>query len=276
MFDTSKFQQETETTLSEHAIAYFAGGCFWCIEGVMDGQDGVIRAIAGYAGGSQDNPTYELVSTGETDFREAVKVVYDPSKISYQQLVQIFFYQIDPTDGGGQFADRGFHYSPAVYYTTEEEKRAVEQYIQELEASKKFDRPIAVKLEPYSTFYEAEAYHQDYAQKNVERYQRYKKGSGRADFIEKNRGTIAHKNNQKAEAYSIFTPEKLAQSKAKYTILFFEAEWCSSCKAIKQAIARDGIPADIQIFGVDYDTHLVLRKKYNVVTQTTFVLVDKA
>ncbi|MDO4713898.1 MAG: peptide-methionine (S)-S-oxide reductase MsrA [bacterium] len=276
MFDTSKFQQETETTLPEHAIAYFAGGCFWCIEGVMDAQEGVITAIAGYVGGSHPNPSYELVVSGKTDFREAVKVIYDPSKIRYEQLVQIFFYQIDPTDGGGQFADRGFHYSPAVYYTTEEEKHAVEQYIQELEVSKKFDRPIVVKLEPYSTFYEAEAYHQDYAAKNADRYQRYKKGSGRADFIAQNRGDLPVQTAENTGAYTVFTPEKLAHSKAKYTILFFEAEWCSSCKAIKQAIVREGIPADIQIFGVDYDTHLVLRKKYNVVTQTTFVLVDKA
>lgn len=266
---------EKNQNLSGMSVAYFAGGCFWCIEGIMDGQDGVAEAVAGYAGGTTPNPTYERVSRGETDHREAVKVYYNPEKISYERLVEIFFHQIDPTDSGGQFADRGYRYSPAIYYNNQVEKTIIENYIKKLESSKKFSNPVAVKVLPYTTFYQAEEYHQNYAQKNSEHYERYKKGSGRKDFITKNWWEEENKGKN-SDSYTLYSPEKLTKSKAKYTILFFEAEWCTSCKAIKQAIKRDGIPEDIQIFWVDYDRNLELRKKYNVVTQTTFVLVDKA
>lgn len=165
-------------------IAYFAGGCFWCIESTMDWQDGVITAISWYAGGTTENPTYKQVASGKTDFREAVKVTYNANIISFQELSELFFRQIDPTDDGWQFADRWFHYTTAVYYSLPEEQQIAEKIIQTLESSGKFESPIVTKVLAFTNFYEAEEEHQDYALKQSASYQRYKKGSGRADYIE--------------------------------------------------------------------------------------------
>ena len=260
---------------NEEKIAYFAGWCFWCIEGIMDAQDGVKTAISGYAWWDTENPTYEQVSSWKTKFRESVKVVYDPTQIDYATLVKIFFHQIDPTDWEWQFADRWYHYSPAVYYQTEDEKKIVEKYISELENSKKFDKKIAVKVEPFKNFYEAEEYHQDYSVKNSGHYNRYKIGSGRAGFIENNWKNEENNHNNSLWEIVEYSPETLKNSAKKYNILFFHAVWCSSCKAILADFAKQWAPQDVLILKVDYDKNLELRKKYNVVTQTTFVLVDK-
>ena len=165
-------------------LAYFAGGCFWCIEWVMDWQEGVYSAISGYMGWEESDANYQKVSSGNTAHREWVRVDFDPNKVSYRELVELFFRQIDPLDAGGQFADRGFHYTTAVYYTDATQRNIVQEYIQELDNSGKFDSPIVVKVEAYESFYKAEEYHQDYAKKQTEKYKKYAKWSGRKDYIE--------------------------------------------------------------------------------------------
>lgn len=157
--------------------AIFAGGCFWCNEASFEAEPGVIEAISGYTGGDEPNPTYEQVSAHKTGHRESVKVIYDPNKISYAQLVELFWRQIDPTDREGQFVDKGPQYTTAIYYQTEEEKQIAEQSKGEIQ--KKFDKPVATEILPAKIFYEAEEYHQDYYKKRVLGYNAYKKGSGR-------------------------------------------------------------------------------------------------
>lgn len=155
--------------------AIFAGGCFWCIEGPFDATPGVSEAISGYIEGSKETANYQDVSSGTTKHREAVRVSYNPDEISYGELLKIFFRQIDPVDTGGQFADRGFQYTTAVYYKNDIEKKIIEQFIENLEESGKFEGEVATKILPVTDFYEAEEYHQDYAQKSSFRYNLYKK-----------------------------------------------------------------------------------------------------
>lgn len=166
------------------SIASFAGGCFWCIETAFEGQAGVYEAVSGYAEGEESTAEYYSVASGQTKHREAVQVYYDAEQISYEDLLTIFWRQIDPTDPGGQFADRGFHYSTAIYAHTPEQRNAAEASKAELDASGRFEAPIVTEILPHTTFFLAEEKHQDYARKQREHYQRYKKGSGRADFIE--------------------------------------------------------------------------------------------
>jgi peptide methionine sulfoxide reductase msrA/msrB len=166
-------------------VAVFGGGCFWCMEPPFEQLEGVINVLAGYSGGDEKNPTYQQVSSGQTGHIESVQVVYDPQKISYKELLDTFWRYIDPTDPGGQFADRGDHYKTAIFYNNQEEKEIAEQSRDELAASGVFDRPIATAIIPAKPFYPAEEYHQDYYKKNVAHYQAYKVGSGRAGFLER-------------------------------------------------------------------------------------------
>ncbi|ASA77654.1 peptide-methionine (S)-S-oxide reductase MsrA [Thermococcus sp. 5-4] len=168
---------------SEPEVAVFAGGCFWCLEEAFERLPGVIGAIAGYTGGWVENPTYELVSTGETGHREAVKVIYDPSKISYERLLEVFWKNIDPTDPYGQFADRGEQYRTAIFYLNDEQKTLAEESRRRLELSRIFDEPIATEILPAKEFYPAEKYHQGYYLSFPEHYRRYKTYSGRLGFI---------------------------------------------------------------------------------------------
>lgn len=165
--------------------AIFAGGCFWCIQSAFAEKEGVKSALSGYLGGTTERPTYREVTSGETGHYEAVEVTFDPKKITYKQLLDIFWHQIDPTDAGGQFADRGPQYQTAIFYLNEEQKKAAEASKKQLEESGLFDKPIVTKIVKASTFYPAEEYHQDYYKKEPEHYQRYRRGSGRADFLEK-------------------------------------------------------------------------------------------
>lgn len=160
-----------------------AGGCFWCIQGPFDAEPGVTDVQVGYAGGSEETAEYYTVASGQTQHREAVHLRFDPDVVTYRKLLEIFFRQIDPTDPGGQFNDRGHHYTTAVYYHTDEQRQEVEAYIQELSTSGKFDLPIATAVEAYTTFFPAEEEHQSYYKKNPFRYGLYKKGSGREDYI---------------------------------------------------------------------------------------------
>lgn len=164
--------------------AVFAGGCFWCMVNPFDSLDGIEQVLSGYTGGHVENPTYEEVCSGTTGHTEAVEITYDPSKMSYEELVNIYWQQTDPTDASGQFADRGDSYRPVIFYENEEEKVIAEQSKRELDASGRFTKPIVVSIEEKETFYPAEDYHQDFYKKNNAHYTRYRKGSGRDDFLD--------------------------------------------------------------------------------------------
>lgn len=166
---------------SEKAI--LAGGCFWCTESVFKGVPGVIDAVSGYTGGAVENPSYEQVSMGRTGHFEAVEVTFDPSKISYEAVLDVFWRDIDPTDPGGQFNDRGDQYRTAIFYLNDEQKKTAEASKSKLAASGKFDKPIATQILKAEKFYPAEDYHQDYSEKAPAHYKMYRKGSGREDFV---------------------------------------------------------------------------------------------
>ena len=172
------------TSMATERKAIFGGGCFWCMEPPFEQLSGVIDVKAGYSGGTEEDARYDLVSRGETEHFEAVEVVYDPAKISYGELLETFWRQIDPTDDGGQFADRGGHYKTAIFYATEEERAVAEASKQRLQDSGIFERRIVTAILPAKPFYPAEEYHQDYYKKNFAHYSAYKAGSGRKDFIE--------------------------------------------------------------------------------------------
>ena len=179
-----KMEEPMKMTPEDTRTAVFAGGCFWCTESDFEKVDGVIEAVSGYTGGHVDNPTYEQVSSGGTGHVEAIKVYYDPTKITYEALLDVFWRHVDPTDAGGQFVDRGHHYSSAIFYTSEDERRAAEMSKQKLAESGPFDRPIVTPILPLGPFYEAEAYHQDYYKNSPIRYKWYRSGSGRDQFLE--------------------------------------------------------------------------------------------
>jgi peptide-methionine (S)-S-oxide reductase len=164
------------------ATAIFAGGCFWCVEEAFDKVDGVIETTSGYTGGDEKNPTYEQVSSGRTGHIEAVRVTYDPAKVSYEALLQAFWRNIDPLDGGGQFCDRGAQYRSAVFYLTPDQQEMAERSRQQVAAH--LGRPIATTIEPAQPFYVAESYHQDYYRRNQVRYRFYKWNCGRAQRLQ--------------------------------------------------------------------------------------------
>jgi len=164
--------------------ATFAGGCFWCSESDFKKMDGVIEVISGYTGGDVDNPTYSQVSTGDTGHVEAVQVVYDPVRVSYAELLDVFWRHIDPTDDGGQFADRGSQYRTAIFYHDDEQKRQAELSKEELARAGRFKRKIVTEIHPVTRFHAAEDYHQDYYRKNPLRYKLYRSNSGRDQFVE--------------------------------------------------------------------------------------------
>tara|TARA_A100001015_G_scaffold233822_1_gene265088 strand:+ start:6301 stop:6894 length:594 start_codon:yes stop_codon:yes gene_type:complete len=167
-------------------LATFAGGCFWCMEPPYVELEGVISIYPGYTGGKEKDPTYKDVSAGKTSHLEAVQIQYDPKKVSYETLVDIFWRQIDPTDDGGQFADRGNHYKTAIFFHSEQQQKIALQSKETLDKSKRFDKPIVTSILKASTFYVAEEYHHKYYQKNPLHYNSYKLFSGRKPFIEEN------------------------------------------------------------------------------------------
>ncbi len=167
--------------------ATFAGGCFWCMVKPFDTYEGIEKVISGYTGGHVPNPTYEQVCTETTGHYEAIQITFNSELFSYQQLLDIFWLNIDPTDDFGQFFDRGTSYQTAIFYHTEEQREQAEKSKEILDASGKFTKKIATKILPASVFYEAEDYHQDYYKKNPAHYNRYFEGSGRAAFVEKSK-----------------------------------------------------------------------------------------
>jgi peptide methionine sulfoxide reductase msrA/msrB len=171
--------------IQNHKVATFAGGCFWCTESDLEKVPGVLKVVSGYTGGSKENPTYEEVCSGRTGHLEAVQVYYDPSKVTYEELLDVFWQHIDPTDEDGQFVDRGSQYRSAVFYHDEEQKKLAEKSRDALDKSGKFARPVATEILPLTKFYEAEDYHQDYYKKSPSRYQFYRSNSGRDQFLKK-------------------------------------------------------------------------------------------
>lgn len=174
------------------AKATFAGGCFWCMEPPFDKLEGVISTISGYTGGDLKNPSYEQVSMGGTGHFESVQIEYDPHKVSYSELLDVFWHNIDPTDGGGQFCDRGSQYRSAVFYHSEDQRRLAEESKADLQARGMLPKPIVTEILPASTFYRAEDYHQDYYKKNPIRYRLYRRGCGRDRVLQRLWGSTDH------------------------------------------------------------------------------------
>jgi peptide-methionine (S)-S-oxide reductase len=166
------------------AKATFAGGCFWCMEHPFDELDGVVSVTSGYTGGQKVNPTYDEVSSGSTGHAESVQIVYDPAKVSYRKLLEVFWRNIDPTTPNRQFCDVGTQYRSAIFYHDETQKRLAEESKAALEASKKLTSRVLTEIVPASTFYPAEEYHQHYYKKNPLRYRFYRSGCGRDDRLE--------------------------------------------------------------------------------------------
>ncbi|MEJ2039136.1 MAG: peptide-methionine (S)-S-oxide reductase MsrA [Desulfosarcinaceae bacterium] len=168
-----------------YKTAVFAGGCFWCTEADFEKVPGVVDAVSGYTGGHVANPTYEQVSSGVTGHVESVKVIYDPNRVTYEQLLDYFWRHVNPTDPGGQFVDRGDQYRSVIFYADETQHKLAEASKAELAASGQFDKPIVTEILPLGPFYKAEDYHQNYYKRNPLRYKWYRHGSGRDQFLEK-------------------------------------------------------------------------------------------
>ncbi len=175
---------DTTNSRQSSAVAIFAGGCFWCTEADFEKVEGVSEAISGYIGGSIENPSYKEVASGKTRHVEAVKVLYDPAKVSYDTLLHTYWRHVDPTDSGGQFVDRGRQYRPVIYYMNDEQKQLASKSKAALSSSGQFDKPITVEIVKASMFWKAEEYHQDYYKKNPIRYKFYRYNSGRDQFLE--------------------------------------------------------------------------------------------
>jgi peptide-methionine (S)-S-oxide reductase len=178
------YAQQPAEGSSSVAKAYFAGGCFWCMEEVFEKVDGVVDVMSGYMGGSVKNPSYEEVSAGQTGHAESVEVRYDPAKVSYTQLLEAFWRNIDPVTPNAQFCDHGSQYRAAIFYQGEAERQAAEASKRAIEHSKRFSTPIVTQVAAATEFYPAEEYHQDFYKKNPVRYKFYKFTCGRAQRLE--------------------------------------------------------------------------------------------
>ena len=195
--------------------AIFAGGCFWCMVPPFEKLDGVSEVISGYTGGHKVNPTYEEVSSGTTGHMEAVEVTYDPARVSYEKLLDVFWRQINPTDAGGQFVDRGSSYKSAIFYNNQEQRKLAEKSKKELEQSGRFDKPIVTEIRPAGPFYRAEEYHQDYWKKNPIRYKFYRYNSGRDQYLGKIWGKEDAMHSGKAEDTNMGTYVKPSREELK-------------------------------------------------------------
>jgi methionine-S-sulfoxide reductase len=172
-------QSPTPATMKTTVLA---GGCFWCIQPAFDKTPGVIKTIVGYCGGTEPNPTYKLVTSEKTKYRESIEITYDPAKISYEQLLDIYWRQIDPTQSDGQFTDIGPSYRAAIFYGNAEEKKIAQGSKDKLARSGKFKKPIVTEILPAMKFWAAEDYHQKYYRENPERFEAFEEGSGRVSF----------------------------------------------------------------------------------------------
>lgn len=214
-------------------LATFAGGCFWCMVKPFDEMPGIIEVTSGYTGGHTENPTYEEVCTGKTGHLEAVQIKFDPEVFPYQKLLDIFWSQIDPTDAGGQFHDRGSSYRTAIFYHNEEQKQQAKTSKEKLAESGRFKQPIVTEILEAKPFYEAEEAHQDYAHKNPKHYERYSEASGRQPFIRE------HWNDKpdKEELKQKLTPLQYQVTQENGTETPFDNEYWNN--------ERDGIYVDV-------------------------------
>ena len=209
-----------ETPIPAKALkATFAGGCFWCIEAPFEGIPGVVSVVSGYTGGKEKNPTYEQVSSGKTSHKEAVQVTYDPDVISYNELIDIFWQQFDPTDAGGSFYDRGTQYQSAIFFHDKTQKEVAESSKERLGKSGIFNKPIVTPIVKFEVFYPAEEYHQDYYKKNPQEYYAYRKGSGRDAFIAKHWPVELEKKYKKPSEGEL----KKRLTKLQYEVTMHEA-----------------------------------------------------
>jgi len=172
-------------TDSNTEMAVFAGGCFWCMEPPFDKLDGVIATTSGYTGGHQEKPTYQQVSAGRSGHTEAIQIEFDPEKVSYEELLTVFWKNIDPTTADRQFCDQGSQYRSGIFYQNDAQKTAAEKSLKTIQQTKSFDEPVVTEITSASTFYPAEDYHQDYYQKNPLRYKYYRYACGRDQRLEK-------------------------------------------------------------------------------------------
>ena len=251
--DTTK-NQRSATTMENPAhlqMATFAGGCFWCTEADFAKHEGIVEVISGYTGGSKANPTYEEVCSGRTGHYEAVQIKFDPQKISYNQLLDLYWRSVDPSDAGGQFVDRGSQYRPAIFYHNAAQQQLAEASKANLSASGRFAKPIAVAILPAQTFYPAEDYHQKYFKTCPLRYQSYRSNSGRDQFREKAWGqdppaksnpepagqNKSYKKPDKAELQKKLTPRQYQVTQEEGTEPAFKNEFWNN--------HREGIYVDV-------------------------------
>jgi len=185
LFSVTNLALAQKFSPTQTRTAIFAGGCFWCIQPAFDKANGVIKTVVGYCGGREPSPTYELVSSEKTRYRESIEITYDPAKISYEQLLDIYWRQIDPTQVDGQFTDIGPSYRAAIFYGNNDERKIAEASREKLARSGKFNKPIVTEILPATKFYPAEAYHQKYYQQNPEQFEAFERGSGRISFENK-------------------------------------------------------------------------------------------
>lgn len=197
----SSMERKTEGPMTDTPqktqSAVFAGGCFWCTESDFEKIDGVVEAVSGYTGGHVVNPKYKQVTRGGTGHIEAVKVIYDPERITYKELLDVFWRHVDPTDAGGQFVDRGSQYRSAIFYANDLERQMAEDSKKNLATTARFGKPIVTEILPLGPFYTAESYHQNYYKKNPIRYKWYRSGSGRDQFLEKTWSDMTPENTDK-------------------------------------------------------------------------------
>jgi peptide methionine sulfoxide reductase msrA/msrB len=219
--------------MAETKVATFAGGCFWCMEPPFEKLDGVQSVVSGFTGGKVKNPSYKKVASGQTEHTEAVQITYDDSKISYNDLLNVLWRTMDPTDPNGQFVDRGQQYRPGIFYHNDKQKELAEKSKKALEKSKRFKKPIKTEITKYTAFYPAEDYHQDYYKKSALKYKYYRYRSGRDDFLAKhwteeelnykpNSGTMVAKDGEKPASSKKYTKPSEAKIKKMLTPLQFK------------------------------------------------------
>ena len=232
MEDQMKGESETKI------LAVFAGGCFWCTESDFEKVDGVIDAVSGYTGGHVVNPAYKEVSAGTTGHVEAIKVFYDPTKITYQKLLEVFWTHIDPTDGGGQFVDRGGQYRSVIFVANQTERQAAEESKERLSESGVFNKPIQTEILPLGPFYPAEAYHQDYYKKNPIRYKWYRSGSGRDKYLKKVWTGSTYKFETESDTDTMGKEKMMSQSTVSPYLLPDEEEIRSRLTQLQYKVVR--------------------------------------